>query len=238
MRRQTINLNPLKPTQVFLILHERAHRPKDLEYEYMTGNLTGELQRRAYGRVLSLEGEHRAQNVGKLFAPLKLSFIVTDDFIVTYETSRLIAKAAARGKTMPIYTDCRIRESDLSYLTRSRFRALGKTEAAGDPNATIRDWMQRCPKDFAGLVSNHIDVWNELLRTQAGKRFAMVLHVEGFLLYLTLLMGCHPQQIVSLHIPRAHPIHVRLWPSRPPVISFGDERYWKSGLPSIFAQYS
>lgn len=238
MNGRSLVLNPRKSTEIFLILHERAHRPKGLEYEYMTGRLVKELGRKAYGKVLTPAGQRRARSVGKFLASAGLALIVTDDFIVPYETAFLIAKAAGRRKAIPVHTDQRVRESDLSYLSRARFTSLGETEAAGDPNATIRDWIHLHPEDFEDLVCGHVALWNELVSQNAGSKYALVLHVEGFLLYPTLLLGCPAENMISLHIPRAHPVHVRLWPNRLPVVSFGDEHYWKSRLPTIFAQYS
>lgn len=232
-----INLRPEKPTEVFLVLHETAYRPPGLEYEYMTGQLRTEIQQGKFDRVLAPAGEDRARRLGPLFSQLNLAFVLTDEFPVPLETARCIVAHADSNKATPIRTDTRVRESNLSYLTRTRFEALGKLEAAGDPNAALRDWMDHSPDDFGSLVKGHADLWNDVLSEAAGKTFALVLHIEGFLLYPTLVMGSAPERMTSLHIPRDHPVHIRLWPDRDPVVSFGDENYWRALVPTIFGQY-
>lgn len=204
----------------------------------MTGQLRQQLEERAFGRDLTPKGERRARKIGTCLKGLGPSFIITEDFCTPRVTAQLIAKAASNQEPVPVILDNRICESDLSYLARDRFLQLGNAEAVGDPNATIRDWMEQCPEDFANLVSKHIDVWNEVVGANPGKRFAFVLHVEGFLLYPTLLLGLPPEKMVCLHIPRAHPLHIRLYPGHPPLVSFGDEDYWRSQPLTIFGQYS
>jgi hypothetical protein len=169
---------------------------------------------------------------------LNLAFILTDSFVTPFETAQILATSIDKPGWIPVLTDQRICESDLSSLTRARFERLGEAEAGGDPNAAIRDWIEQRPDDVADLVSRHVGLWNETVLANAGKKFAMVLHVEGLLLYPVLLLGAAPTQMVSLHIPRAHPIHVRLFPDRPPLLSVGDETYWTSVPSSIFGQYN
>jgi broad specificity phosphatase PhoE len=237
MSKASLLVNPKRLTEVFLILHERAHRPEDLEYEYMTGKLAEQLEQRAFGPALTAAGRRRARQVGKRLGGLGLSFMVTDPFITVAETAKVIASAAEAEEAVPVTTDRRIRESDLSYLTRRRFESLGRAEAAGDPNATIRDWLEHRPEDFADLVSQHTSLWNQLVEANSGKKFALVLHVEGFLLYPTLLLGSPPERMVCLHVPRAHPVHVRLFPDRLPLTSLGDEWYWNARPATLFGQY-
>jgi len=232
-----INLRPEKPTEVYLVLHETAYRPPGLEYEYMTGQLRDDIRQRKYERVLAPSGEARARRLGPLFSQLNLAFVLTDEFPVPLETARCLVTRTESNNATPVRTDARVRESNLSYLTRARFEALGKLEAAGDPNAALRDWIDHSPDDFASLVKGHADLWNEVLSEAGGKNFALVLHIEGFLLYPTLAMGAAPERLTSLHIPRDHPVHIRLWPDRDPVISFGDENYWRALVPTIFGQY-
>jgi broad specificity phosphatase PhoE len=231
-------LHPRKPIEVFLILHEQANRPAALEYEYMTGALRAELERRAFGRALTQKGERRARTLGRRLSGLGVAFILTESFVTPLETARLLARSAGGSATIPVVTDTRIRESDLSYLTRRRFLALGKTEAAGDANAGIRDWMEQRPDDFAKLVDAHVSLWNEVVVTNPSRKFALVLHVEGILLYAALLLGAPPGRIASLHIPRGHPLHVRLFPHQPPLVSLGDESHWQSRPSMIFGQYN
>ena len=238
MTLPSLNAYPGTATEVFLILHEHAHRPQGCEYEYMTGQLRQNLDQNAFGRVLTFEGEERAREVGRRLKGVGLSFIVTESFSVTLETARLVSEESRDNGSVPIMKDARIRESDLSYLSKKRFQELGEAEEHSNPNATIGDWMRRCPTDFEHLVAGHVELWNELLSAHSGERFAFVLHVEGFLLYTVLLLGLEPQMIGSLHIPRAHPIHVRLYQKQNAVISFGDESYWKTRPVTIFGQYS
>ena len=234
-----MNLNPTKATEIFLILHEAAYRPAGMEYDYMVGKLIPHLEGKTYGRILTPAGATRARRIGKNLNDVGLARIVTGEFITCRESARLIAEAAGIPlNPVEVVTDGRISESDLSYLSKARFKALGKAEAAGDPNAALRDWMNHQPDDFARLVEGHIELWNELMNRGTGKKFALVLHVEGFLLLSALALGCSPRGMVSMHIPRAHPVHIRLWPDRPPVVSFGDEVYWRTGNSSIYGQYS
>jgi broad specificity phosphatase PhoE len=230
--------NPKRMTDVFIILHEKCKRPSELEYEYMTGKLKARIDDRAFGGVLMPDGRRRARALGRKLAGLDLAAIYVDDFIVARETARLIARGTGAEPAITVATDRRLCESDLSYLTRRRFQELGKREANGDPNATIRDWVDRCSEDFASLVSQHVDIWNEIVTAHEGQKVAIVLHVEGFLLYPALLLGLAPEQIVSLHIPRDHPVHVRLFADRPPLVSFGDDSYWLNRPTTIFGQYS
>jgi broad specificity phosphatase PhoE len=238
MNSSALSIHPNKVTEIFLILHEHANRPPGLEYEYMTGRLRQQLEEGVFGRDLSPEGERRARKMGRCLKGLDIDFIVTEDFSTPRATAQLIAKAGRTDKPIPVNLDERICESDLSYLTRDRFEQLGNAEADGDPNATIRDWMEQCPGDFSALVSKHIEAWNNVVNANTGKRFAFVLHVEGFLLYPTLLFGLPPEKMACIHIPRAHPLHVRLYPAHLPLVSFGDEDYWRSKPLTIFGQYS
>jgi len=237
MNSDALSIHPDKVTEVFLILHERAHRPPELEYEYMTGQLRQQLEEKAFGQELTRVGARRARKIGKHLHELNLACIVTENFSTPRVTARFIAKAAGDEKPIPIILDDRICESDLSYLTRERFQQLGQAEKTGDPNATVRDWMEHCPKNFADLVSKHITVWNEILDNHTGQRFAYVLHVEGMLLYPALLLGLPPEKMACLHISRTHPIHVRLYSNRSPLLSLGDEEYWKNQPLTIFGQY-
>jgi len=237
-READLVCNPRRITEVFLILHEKTNRPSDLEYEYMTGKLVSRISTGDFGAVLTPEGCRRARALGRRLAGVDLTAIYADDFIVPQETARLIAFGMGSERTVPVFKDGRLGESDLSYLTRRRFQQLGRLEAAGDPNATIRDWIEHCPNDFANLVSRHVEAWNEIIRAHVGRKLALVLHVEGFLLCPALLLGLTGDRMTSLHIPRAHPAHVRLFPDRPPLVSFGDESYWIARPKTIFGQYS
>lgn len=237
MNVQSLSVHSSRTMELFLILHEQAYRPEGLEYEYMSGRLAKKLTDREFGRVLTVDGERRARKLGRRLAGLGLAFVVTGDFITPLEASRVIAGAAGNGRTLPVVTDSRLRESDLSYLTRKRFRALGRAEAQGDPNATIRDWIDQRPADFADLVAKHISFWNELVEANGGKKVAIVLHVEGLLLYPVLLLSSPPEKLACFHIPRAHPVHIRLFPDRPPLVSFGDESYWAKRPATLFGQY-
>jgi len=234
--KAAVNINPKEATEVFLILHEQANRPADKEFEYMTGQLRDELERKAYSRVLTEDGEQQARAVGKQLKGVDLQAIVTEDFSVPRETALIIAEELNGGK-VPIITDPRIRESNLSYLTPSRFQYLSEIERAKDPNAVLRDWMRECPDDYESLVLDHVSIWNEFTRKFTGKRFAFVLHVEGFLLYPVLLLGLGPGHIGSIHIPRGHPVHARLLPDERPVISIGDEQFWRERPRAIFGQW-
>ena len=234
----SLRTHPSQATEVFLILHEHARRPEGREYEYMTGQLRHTLERTECGRALTEEGERRAREMGKRLSHVDLAFIVTEGFITPRETARLVAEEAANGERIPIIEDPRVRESDLSHLSRPRFDELSKQEREVDPSAAIRDWMQQRPEDFNDLVAGHIELWNQFLDAHAGKRFAFVLHVEGLLLYPLLLLGLQPEKITCLLVPRAHPVHVRLYAHRDPLLSFGDEDYWRVRPLTIFDQYS
>jgi broad specificity phosphatase PhoE len=237
MTRTGLVVHPKRPVEVFLVLHERANRPAALEYEYMTGALRSALGRRIFGPALTDNGMQRAREVGRRLSGLRVKFILTEPFVTPLETAKVLARSAGQRPPIPVITDTRIRESDLSYLTRRRFEALGKAEAAGDPNAAIRDWMTQRPVDFAELVRGHVDLWNEVVAANPSRKFVLVLHVEGLLLYAALLLGAPPRRMASLHVPRAHPIHVRLFPRQPPLVSFGDESHWASRPATIFGRY-
>ncbi|MCK6478486.1 MAG: histidine phosphatase family protein, partial [Phycisphaerales bacterium] len=182
MNGNSITINPAKPTEVFLLLHERANRPSELEFEYMTGKLRDQLEERRYGPALAEEGVARAERLGTCFKGAKVKRIFTDSFVTALETAKAVARAAGLDPATQVTHDMRIRESDLSYLSKARFTELGALEQGENPNATLRDWMDSCPNDFRSLVSAHLSLWNDLMIKEAGNSFAMVLHVEGVLL--------------------------------------------------------
>lgn len=228
---------PAKATEAFLILHERANRPRDLEFEYMTGQLREELHNLEFGPALDSDAELRARKIGEQLRGLRLKTIVTESFVTPAETARLIALGASLDLESQIRYDSRICESDLSYLTRHRFNKLGAIEADGDPNATLKDWINEQPCEFDSLVAAHVSVWNDYILEFSGHSIAFVLHVEGFLLLTAMLLGLDAKKIGRIHIPRGHPTHVRLHPKRELVVSIANEHFWIKQSRIPFDQY-
>lgn len=228
---------PEKLTEIFLVMHEQAYRPEGLEFDYMVGNLREDLDNNIYGRYLTVGGEERAKAVGQCIKDVKPEFIVTEDFATPRETARIIAQEAGIAEQISIIFDNRICESNLSYLSKSHFKTLVISEHEGDPNAAIRNWMQNMPDDFDRLIANHLQLWNEMVIKHHGAKFLYVLHVEGILLYLTLLLGLQPTKMCSLHIARSNPIHVRLFPDKDPVISFMHTNPLIKCTDSVFNSY-
>lgn len=228
---------PAKVTEVFLILHERANRPLDREFEYMTGRLRAELQNGEFGPALDPDAEMRARILGERLRGFELKSIVTESFVTPAETARVIAMAAGLNPTSQIRYDSRMLEGDLSYLSQSRFDELGNIEADGDPNATLKDWMNQNPRDFDALVAAHISVWNDTVQEFVGNRIAFVLHVEGFLLLTALLLGLDAKKLGRIQISRGSPVHVRLHPERDVVVSITNEYFWTRQSRTPFGQY-
>ena len=60
----TIDLSPSAPTEVFLILHEHHERPAEMEYEYATGRLRGDLVNKKFGEPLSQKSIAKLNELG------------------------------------------------------------------------------------------------------------------------------------------------------------------------------
>ncbi len=218
-------------------MHEQAYRPEGLEFDYMVGNLREELNNNAFRKLLTIEGENRARAIGISLRTMMPDVIVTEDFATPRETARIISEVAGVGKPISLVFDKRICEGKLSYMSKKHFKELVKIENEGDPNATIRDWISNSPEDFDNLVKMHIDTWNEQIKSYSGERIVFVLHVEGVLLYPTLLLSLKPKMMCCLQIPRSLPINIKLFPDKDPVIRFGITNYCSSLSKSIFSQY-
>jgi broad specificity phosphatase PhoE len=232
-----INLRPPKMTEVFLVLHEHHCRPAELEYAYAIGELRADLERKKYGEPLSEKSIHRLREIGVQLKGKGLRKIITEDFIVTRETARHLAIAADLDYSTTVELDRRVRESDLSYLGVDEFKALGEREAGREANATLAHWMANRPGDFEALQRDHIELWNEALRSLAGGSYLFVLHVEGILLFTALSLGLPPSAMGRLLLPRNCPVHVTLSPERDPIVCICDMETWKGIHSTPYAWY-
>lgn len=237
MTCEQIDLHPPTVTEVFLILHEHHLRPSELEYEYATGQLRDDLERKKFGEPLSQKAIDRLSELGVHLKGKLLRKIITEDFIVTRETARHLSAAAGLDHTAAIQFDPRVRESDLSYLSPDQFNNLGKREAAREPNAALLHWMANNPNDFVALQRDHIQLWNEALRSFAGGPYLFVLHVEGILLFTALCLGLSPSVMGRLLLPRNCPVHVTLTPDRDPIVCLCDMETWKGIHATPYAWY-
>lgn len=237
MTDEELVLRPSGAAEIFLILHEHHERPADREYEYATGQLRDDLDRRKFGEPMSQKSIERLRELGAQLKGKPIDRIITQDFIVTRETAQHLAAAAGLPPATTIQFDPRVRESDLSYLSIEEFKALGGREAAGERNATLLHWMARRPDDFQSLVRGYIQLWNETLGPVAGGSWLFVLHVEGILLLTAACLGMPPSAIGRLLVPRNCPVHISLAPDRDPIVCICDMETWKGIKATPFAWY-
>ena len=224
-----------------MILHESAHRPAGVEFEYMAGYLRDALQRREFGHALTDTGYERARNVAEQLRDVDIQEIVTDEFPTPLETARLISEGGLDSGILTfqisdfypalsdeakrhlkdkerIVTDTRIAESDLSYLTRERFAEL---TALGEPFIFTRDWYaQASQEEKAALYGGHVEVWNESIERNDGKALAFVLHVEGMQFFVNELLERDQDEMLDLHFRRGSYVHAQVFPDRQAVVSF------------------
>lgn len=153
------------------------------------------------------------------------------------EIAIVLAGALGLKLEASIKLDDRVCESNLDFLTRDEFCALGLAEANGDANATVRAWMERRRRDFDRLKAAHVSLWNELLASLEGSAFVYVLHVEGLLLYTTLALGLPATALGRIQIPRRCTVHVTLFPDRDPLVSVQDSAAWSGRANHPFASY-
>jgi hypothetical protein len=232
-----INLRPSEVTEVFLVLHEHHLRPAALEYEYATGRLRKDLERQSFGEVLSEQSIERLHRLGEQLKGLQLRKIITEDFVVTRETARYLAAGAGLDYSEIVEFDPRVRESDLSYLSADEFKVLGEREAAREINATLTHWMETQPDDFRALRDDHIELWNEALRSFTGGQYLFVLHVEGVLLLTALCLGLPASATGRLLLPRNCPVHITLSPERDPIVGICDFGTWQGIQSTPYARY-
>jgi broad specificity phosphatase PhoE len=214
----TITTRTSRTTEILLILHEQALRPSNLEYEYMTGRLIDDLDSGRFGRPLTDDAYGRATLLGERLRGYGYSTIYTDNFITPLETARVIAENINDAQTS-LMIDRRIRESRLFYLDRQRHQSLVSRVQSGHANAILDDWMDRCPNDLDDLVDGHTELWNDVVRLRQGQKVILILHLEGFLLYPTLLLGLQPSDMSKFNIPRGNPVHILL-SDQAPLITF------------------
>lgn|SRR3989338_1078086 len=225
---------PTKKTDVYLILHESAHHPQGMDFEYMAGHLRDDLQKRKFGPALTETGYIRVKDVAAQLRDKGIQEIITDDFATPLETARVIA---ARGLDVPqvigdeafkhqvyreegIVTDPRIAESDLGYLTRERFEDL-YAKSKEDPFIFTRDWYSQASQEEKDKLYNGlVEVWNQAIAKNSGKPFAFVLHVEGIQFFVNELLGRLQDKMSDLHFRRGSYVHAQVFPNRDAIVSF------------------
>ena len=225
---------PNNPTDVYLILHESAFYPRGLEYEYMTGSLRNDLQKRKFGPALTDLGYQRTKKIAGELSNARIEEIITDEFTTPLETARVIAY---RGLDIPqitgnednirrkireegIVADSRIAESDLSYLTRERFGELF-FKSKDDPFIFTMDWYAQASQNEKDILYNgHVEVWNQAMKRNSGKPFAFVLHVEGMQFFMNELLERPRDKMVDLHFKKGNYAHVKVFPDRNTIVSF------------------
>lgn len=214
----SINTRTAKQTEILLVLHEQALRPPELEYEYMTGRLIKQLENGRFGTPLTDDGYYRARQIGERLRFAGYTTIYTDKFVTAYETARIIAQYC-KGGAATVMIDNRIRESRLTYLDRNRYSQLMCSIREGHVNAIVEDWINNHPAEFDDLVSAYVELWNDIIRSHEGQKTVVVVHLEGLLLFPSLLLGLDCRQMTKINVPRGIPLHILL-SDEPPLISF------------------
>lgn len=204
-------------TNIYLVYHEQALYPQDRLYDYMSGKLRESLEKKEFGDALTKESYERIKLLGKKLKDKNISEIITDDFITCRETAKYIAEEL---DDVPVLFDSRLKESDLSYLTKKRFDELVRI-ARYDPFIFTRDWLRNGDrKNFKQVLSNHIDAFSEDLESNEGKNYLYVLHVEGLQILVSRFLDIPIHKMVNLHFNKGSIVKIELIPGQDPLISF------------------
>ncbi len=201
-------------TTLFFLLHEQQARPKDLEFEYMTGALRDALSRREFGAALTDLAHARCAAVGNRTALSDIQRIITEDFPVCVDTAKEIARRWAHDPE--IILDQRVCESDLSYLTRDEWASLERVGSA-DATAYVTHWISHNEKDVPRVVSRHQSLWKEALGAASNTLY--VLHVEGMSLFTSWALSAEAFK-PPLTVGRGVLVCAKLADSQPGAVEF------------------